>query len=125
MYISVSVSCETKEHHCTLRTASYSRSQSHNAIYYIAISNREKLYIYIYLCVLVSVSCEKKEHQYTFRTASYSRSHSHNAIYYIAISNIQHLYIYHFLCHVTQRNISIHFVLPATAGHTATLQYAT
>jgi len=23
---------------------------------------------------------------------------------------------------VTQRNISIHFVLPATAGHTATLQ---
>jgi hypothetical protein len=26
---------------------------------------------------------------------------------------------------VTQRNVSIHFVLPGTAGHTATLQYAT
>jgi len=29
------------------------------------------------------------------------------------------------VCHVTQWDISIHFVLPATAGHTATLQYAT
>jgi hypothetical protein len=30
--------------------------------------------------------------------------------------------IYMCLCHVTQRNISIHAVLPATAGQTATLQ---
>jgi len=75
--------------------------------------------------ISLSVSCDTKEHQYTFRTASYSRSHSHTAICYIVLSNIQQLYIYHFLCHVTQRNISIHFVLPATAGHTATLQYVT
>ena len=43
-------------------------------------------------------------------------------ICYIAISNLQHPYIYQCLCHVTQRNISIHFVLPATASHTATLE---
>jgi len=30
--------------------------------------------------------------------------------------------IYICYCHVTERNISIHFVQPATAGHTATLQ---
>jgi len=71
--------------------------------------------------ISLSVSCDTKEHQYTFRTASYSRSHSHTAICYIAISNKQQPYIYHCLCHVTQRNISIHFLLPATAGHTATL----
>jgi len=42
-------------------------------------------------------------------------------ICYIAISNLQQPYIYTYqcLCHVTQRNISIHFVLQATAGHTA------
>jgi len=31
------------------------------------------------------------------------------------------IHIYHCLCHVTKRNISLHFVLPNTAGHTATL----
>ena len=34
-------------------------------------------------------------------------------------------HIYQWLCHMRQRNISKHFVLPATVGHTATLQYAT
>jgi hypothetical protein len=32
------------------------------------------------------------------------------------------MYIFHSLCHVTQMNISKHFVLPATASHTATLE---
>ena len=77
-----------KEHQYTFRTASYSRSHSHTAIYYIAICNIQQLYIYITLCVMWH-----KEHQYIFRTASYSRSHSHTAICYISISNIQQLYI--------------------------------
>ena len=85
-YISVSVSCDTKEHQYTFRTASYSRSHSHTAICYIAISNIQQPYI------SVSVSCDTKERQYTFRTASYSRSHSHTAICYIAISSIQEQY---------------------------------
>jgi len=73
-YISVSVSCDTKEHQYTFRTASYSRSHSHTAICYIAISNIQQPYI------SVSVSRDTKEHQYTFRTASYSRSHNHTAV---------------------------------------------
>ena len=32
------------------------------------------------------------------------------------------IYLYQCLCHVTQRNISIHFVLLATAGHTAAIE---
>ena len=73
----------------------------------------------IYIYISVSVSCDTKENQYTFRNASYSRSQSHTALCYIAINNIQQLYIYMYLCHMTQRNIIIHFLLPATAGHTA------
>jgi hypothetical protein len=73
-YMSVSVSCDTKEHQYTFRTASYSRSHSHTAIWYIAISNTQQPYI------SVSVSCDTKKRQYTFRTASYSRSHSHTTV---------------------------------------------
>ena len=73
-YISLSVSCNTKEHQYTFRTASYSRSHSHTAICYIAISNIQQPYISL------SVSCDTKEHQYTFRTASYSRTHSHTPV---------------------------------------------
>ena len=114
IYISVCVMSD-KEHQYTFRTASYSRSHSHTAICYIAISNRQQTYI------SVCVSCHTKEHQYTFRTASYNRSHSHTAICYIAISNIEQPYIsVSVSCHT--KNISIHSVLPATAGHTATLQ---
>ena len=51
LYISVSVSCDTKEHQYTFRTASYSGSHSHTAISYIAISNIQQLYIYISVCV--------------------------------------------------------------------------
>jgi hypothetical protein len=88
-YISVSVSCDTKEHQYTFRNASYSTSHSHTAICYIAISNIQQPYT----SISVSVSCDTKDHQYSFRTASYNRSHSHTAICYIAISNIQHPYI--------------------------------
>ena len=62
-YLSLLVSCDTKEHQYTFRTASYSRSHSHTAICYIAISNTQQLDI------SVSISCDTKKHQYTFRTA--------------------------------------------------------
>ena len=81
------VLCDTKEYQYTFLTAGYSRSHSHTAICYIAISNIQQPYISL------SVSCDTKEHQYTFRTASYSRLHSHTAICYIAISNIKQPHI--------------------------------
>jgi len=41
----------------------------------------------------------------------------------ILYSHQQHSsHMYQCLCHVTQRNISKHFVMSATAGHTTTLQ---
>ena len=46
IYISVSVSCDTKEHQYTFRTANYSRSHSHTAIRYIVISNTQQPYTY-------------------------------------------------------------------------------
>ena len=118
IYISVAVSCDTKEHQYTFRTASYSMFHSHTAICYTAISNIQQL------CISVSVSFDTKEHQYTFRTASYSMSHSHTAICYIAISNIQQLYIsVSVSCDTKEHQYT--FRTAATAGHTATLQYAT
>ena len=88
---------------------------------YLSATYSSYIYIYISFCVLW--------HKATSVYISYCPLQQVTKPHCIMLHSYeQHtaaIYIYRCLCHVTQRNISIHFVLPATAGHNATLQYAT
>ena len=82
------------------------------------IPKRIHTWLLISVCHLLLLSTYFKSYLSTAWNQQLIRSYW---MCYIAIATCSSD-IYQCLCHVTQRNISIHFVLSATAGHTATLQ---